>query len=215
MRIPMFPGGKTGLLACAISQVLLPILLLVNSMRLLEDATRINLDELISRRADMLHAMTAAYIDRPGFGPLQDILGKKLARTDDALTYVRIGNAAGNILIAAGLPEQETLHPPNVIDGGGEITPRLLDRPLIHVRHPLALPDGETGFLQFGISTGELAATRQALTRQGMTTALAATLIAFALLWVLGHKISSRLARMLVASQAMADGNLERRLPGA
>lgn len=207
------PTGARLLLAGTVSQVLLSILLLTNSMRLLENAARGNLENRIVQNAGLLRAMTTAHFGQPGFASLQNALGELLARAEDGLIYVRVGDAAGNILLSAGLPGQETPHLPDVIDGGGEIPPRLLDRPLLHVRRPLPLPRAGTGFLQFGISNAGLSAARQSVIRQGIPLALALILAAFALSLVICRRLRDRLPRMLADSEAMAGGKFERRLP--
>lgn len=209
------PTGTRLLLASTVSQVLLLVLLLGNSMRLLENAARHNLENLIVQNAGLLHAMTAPHFDRPGFGSLQNALGELLARAEDGLIYVRVGDAAGNILLSAGLPGQETLHPPDVTTttSGGEIAPHLLDRPLIHVRRPLPLPRAETGFLQFGISNAGLSATRRSVIREGVPLALTLILATFALFLAIGRKPYDRLSRILAGCEAMAGGKPESHLP--
>jgi diguanylate cyclase (GGDEF)-like protein len=201
------------LLTGAVPQIVLSILLLANSIRLLENTARAHLENLIDRNAGMLHAMASAYIDRPGFGPLQDKLGKLLAQAGDGLAYVRLADDAGNILLSAGLPEQKTLHPPDVTDSGDAKIDALLSQPLVHVRRPLPLPRDQTGFLQFGISNTGLPETQQTILWQGALIALPFVPIAFALSSLMGRAPARRLKRILTGSKAIAKGRLNLRLP--
>jgi diguanylate cyclase (GGDEF)-like protein/PAS domain S-box-containing protein len=202
------------LLTSTVPPIILAILLLANSMRLLENTARAHLENLIARNANMLHALASASIDPPGFDTLQGTLAEVLAQARDGLAYVRLADNTGKILLSAGLPEQETLHPPDLTANGGTPIAALLDRPLVHVRRPLPLSRGRTGFLQFGISNTRLPATWHAILWQGALIALPFIFLTFALSSFLGHAPARRLKRILTGSRAIAQGRLDLRLPG-
>ncbi|MDR1854260.1 MAG: EAL domain-containing protein [Azoarcus sp.] len=202
------------LLASTVVQVVLLVLLLANSVRLVEDATRANLDDLVAQNADMLNAMANAYFEQPDFGPLQDTLRELLDHAVDGLIYVRFGDEEGNILLSAGLPELDRLPPPDMTPGNnGSHIDDLLDRPLIHARRPMLLPHNKVGFLQFGVSNEQLSQARQSILKQGTVIAFFEIFITFALLSAIAWMLTSRLTRMVAGSQALAAGKLDHRLP--
>ncbi|MDR1064267.1 MAG: EAL domain-containing protein [Azoarcus sp.] len=218
MHIPiLFRDAQNGtkvLLASAVPQIVLTVLLLANSIRLLESTARAHLENLIALNASMLHAMASAYIDQPGFGPLQDALGELLAQAEDGLAYVRFADDAGNILLSAGVPEHATLNPFDAADSGdGKIAVLPDGRPLVHVRRPLPLPHDQTGSLQFGISNTGPPASWQSVIWQGVLIALPFIPIAFALSSRITRAPARRLKRILAGSKAIADGRLNLRLP--
>ena len=204
------------LLASTVVQVVLLLLLLANSVRLMDDATRANLDDMIAQNATLLNAMAVAYIDQPNFNPLQDTLGELLMQAEDGLIYVRFGDEAGNILLHAGLPEMRELLPPDVDSSSGNLdikTSALLDHQLIHVRRPLLLPHNRVGFLQFGVSNKQLLEARRSILRQGGLIAIIEILATIALLSAIAYLLTSRLTSMVAGSQALAEGKLDHRLP--
>ena len=207
------------LLASTVVQIVLLILLVTNSVRLMENATRANLDDLIAQNADMLHTMAIAYVDQPDFGPLQDTLGELLAHAEGGLIYVRFGDADGTVLLSAGAPELEPVPQPDVSLGDSDgdsdnnnIVASLLDHSLIHVRRPLLLPHNRIGFLQFGVSNAQLAVARQSIIRQSTVIALTEIVITFILLSAIGYLLTNRLTRLVAGSQALANGKLDHRL---
>ncbi|MDR1423020.1 MAG: EAL domain-containing protein [Azoarcus sp.] len=204
------------LLASTTVQVVLLVLLLANSVRLMDDATRANLDDMIAQNATLLNAMAVAYIDQPNFDPLQDTLGELLTQAEDGLIYVRFGDAAGNILLHSGLPEMRDLPPPDVDSTSGNLDTTiavLLDRQLVHVRRPLLLPHNQVGFLQFGVSNKQLLEARRSVLKQGGMIAIVEILATIVLLSAIAYVLTSRLTRMVAGSQALAEGELDHRLP--
>ena len=211
------------LLASTVVQIILLILLVTNSVRLMENATRANLDDLIAQNADMLHTMAIAYVDQPDFGPLQDTLGELLAHAEGGLIYVRFGyipdkNHEPSVLLSAGAPELRVVPTPDVeldsrLNNGNTIVANLLDHALIHVRRPLLLPHNRVGFLQFGVSNAQLATARHAIIRQSALIALTEILITFILLSAIGYLLTNRFTRLVAGSQALASGKLDHRLP--
>ena len=204
---------KIKILIVTVVQTVLLVLLVSNTIWLMNDAARTNLENLISQNAYLLNAMAVPYINQSDLDPLADTLGEFLGHvTDtDGVTYVRFGDSTGNILLSAGMPKMTTLPPPD-IDAGNWKTNNLFDNPMIHVRHPLLLPSNEAGFLQFGISNKNLAMTRQSVLSQSMFIAIAGILVTFILLSIVGYILTKRLTQMVEVSQALAEGKFDRRL---
>jgi diguanylate cyclase (GGDEF)-like protein/PAS domain S-box-containing protein len=199
-------------LASTAVQVVLLSLLLINSVRLMDQAAHANLDTLISQNASMLHAMATAYSGQANFGPLQDTLGELLAdNAEGGLVYVRIADENGKILLRAGLPQMDTLPDPSLGFGNREAV-NLLSSPVIHVRHHLLLTHNKVGLLQFGVSASVLIAARQAIITQGSLIALAEVLTTVILLSSIAYLLTTRLAQLVDSSQALADGKLDHRL---
>jgi diguanylate cyclase (GGDEF)-like protein/PAS domain S-box-containing protein len=210
------------LVASTVVQVVLLILLITNSMRLMDDAAHANLKTLSSQNASILHATATAYLDhgssagagadyRENFGVLQDVLSELLTDAENGLVYVRIIDADGAVLLNAGLPELTTLPPPDDLDH--DKIADLLGKPFINVRHDLLLEHNEVGLLQFGVSSAILSQARQAIISQGGVIALSEIAITFILLSGIGYMLTSRLTRLLNGSQALTDGHLDHRLP--
>jgi diguanylate cyclase (GGDEF)-like protein/PAS domain S-box-containing protein len=200
------------LLASTAVQVVLLSFLLVNSVRLMDQAAHANLDTLISQNASMLHAMATAYSGQANFGPLQDTLSELLDdNAEDGLVYVRIADEDGKILLSAGRPQMDTLPSPSVGFGNHDAVD-LLSSPIIHIRHHLLLPHNKVGLLQFGVSASVLISVRQDITTQGTLIALAEVLATVILLSIIAWLLTTRLARLVDGSQALADGKLDHRL---
>jgi diguanylate cyclase (GGDEF)-like protein/PAS domain S-box-containing protein len=214
MRIP-FRNSSIRLkllLASTVAQVVLLSLLLANSVRLMDKAVNASIETLIMQNASMLHAMATAYGEQPDFGPLQDTLGELLvADFDGGLVYVRIANEAGEVLLRAGLPQMDVLPEPSV-GFGSTVTSDLFSSPVIHVRHPLLLTHNEVGLLQFGVSAVALVNARQAIMAQGGLIALSEIAVTVVLLSLVAYLLTTRLAKLVAGSQALADGKLGHRL---
>ncbi|GHT82680.1 hypothetical protein FACS1894116_08530 [Betaproteobacteria bacterium] len=193
-------------------QVVLLSLLLINSVRLMDQAAHANLDTLISQNASMLHAMATAYSGQANFDPLQDTLGELLDDSaEGGLVYVRIADEEGKLLLRAGLPQMEGLPEPSLGFGNHDAVD-LLSSPVIHVRHHLLLAHNKVGLLQFGVSASVLIAARQAIIAQSSLIALAEVLATVILLSIIAYLLTTRLAQLVDGSQALADGKLDHRL---
>ncbi|MDR2208611.1 MAG: EAL domain-containing protein [Azoarcus sp.] len=200
------------LLISMIVQVVLLSLLIVNSIRLVDDAARANLENSISHSANLLSAMAVPFINQSDFTPLQGTLGVFLSGAEnDGVVYVRLGDSAGNILLNAGAPEMTTLPPPDVSANNKEIG-NLFDQPVVHVRLPLLLSRNEPGFLQFGISNASLSAARKTILTQSTLIAMAAILATFILFSIFGRLLTRRLMRMETAIQALSKGRFDCRI---
>jgi diguanylate cyclase (GGDEF)-like protein/PAS domain S-box-containing protein len=204
------------LLASTIVQVVLLSLLLLNSVRLMSDATSATLDTLVSQNATMLNAMATAYGELGRYDVLQDILGELLADAGEGLVYVRIGAPDARVLVSAGLPDMQAL--PELAStplahAQLERTTMAGGEPLIHVRTPQLLDGNEVGFLQFGVSVSVLAAARGAILRQGAAIAVAEIALTVLLLSLIGYLLTRNLRRLLDGSRAIAEGRLEHRIP--
>lgn len=203
------------LLASTLVQVVLLSVLLLNSVRLMSEATSATLDTLVSQNATMLHAMATAYGEQGRYDVLQDILGELLADADEGLVYVRIGAPDARILVSAGLPDMQTL--PELASAPLayarlERTTMAGGQPLIHVRAPQLLDGNEVGFLQFGVSVSVLAAAREAILRQGAAIAVAEIALTVLLLSLIGYLLTRNLRRLLDGSRAIAEGRLDHRI---
>jgi len=213
VRLPFRPSSIRVrlLLASTAVQVVLLTLLVVNSVRLMNEAASASLDTLVEQNASMLHAMATAFGEQERYPALQDLLGELLVDANGGLAYVRIGDSQGRMLLSAGRPELDPL------PQGSTALPADIDRVLgerfIHIRRPLLLPGNEVGFLQFGVSVSILAAARKAIVEQGALIASAELLLTFLLISSLGYLLSGKVRRLLNGSRAIADGHFEHRLP--
>ena len=198
------------LAASTIVQVLLLSLLLFNSVRLMNDATRASVDTMISQNAAMLHAMATAYGEHDQFMVLEDVLEELLADASEGLIYVRIGNDSATPLLTAGRADSAALAS---LPTGSASFDAISQGDLVHVRRPLLLPRNEVGFLQFGVSVSVLTIARGAILTQGMMIAAAEILLTVLLLSLIGMLLTRNLGRLLDGSRAIAEGRLEHRIP--
>ena len=216
------------LLASTIVQVILLVVLIANSVSLMDQATRAHLGDLIRQNADRLLAMVVAHGEPPDYDSLQDTLnellpedaaagasgsGKPATASRDGLNYVRIVNASGEVLLSAGEPGMTALPVPD-IELGSEDPPleNVFNRHIVHVRTPLLLSRNQVGFLQFGISTVKLSSLRKDLVGDSWLIAAFELLATFVLLSAVSYALTTRLKHMVTASQALAEGKLDRRL---
>ncbi|MDR0564052.1 MAG: EAL domain-containing protein [Azoarcus sp.] len=203
-------------LAVMVVQIILLVLLISNNVRLLNSATVTNLDDLISQNANILRAMSTAYVDHPNLGFLQEALDELLNDADTGLVYVRFAENDGTVLLSSGYPQMTALPSPDMdVDKTppDDMARSLLDRPLIHVvRHSLRFPQNKEGFLQFGISNKKLNAARQSILTQSTLIASFEILITFILLSAICYLLTRRLTHLLDASQSLAKGQLDQRV---
>lgn len=198
------------LAASTLVQVLLLSMLLINSMRLMNGATTASIATMVDQNAAMLHAMATAYGERDQFPALQDLLHELLVDAHEGLIYVRIGQSEHKVLLDAGNTASARLNELPI--GIGSFGP-IRRGSLVHVRKPLLLERNEVGFLQFGVSVSVLESARRAILTQGGIIALMEILLTLMLLSLIGYLLTRNLGRLMVGSQAIAEGRLEHRIP--
>ncbi|WP_153161222.1 EAL domain-containing protein [Zoogloea sp. 1C4] len=199
------------LLASTVVQVVMLTLLLTNSGRLMNEATTASLNTLIAQNAAILNVVTATFVPQGRYNDLQDALGELLNETNEGLIYVRIVDATGKTRVRAGLPDMQTLPPPD--DASALGVDAGVAHNLIHVRRPVLLERNQVGFVQFGVSVAALTLAKRQILSQGIAIASAEVLLTLLLLGAVGYLMTRNLGRLLRGSQAIAAGQLSHRLP--
>ncbi len=193
-------------LAGLLVEALMLGLLVFSNLHLTEDVlidkARLRVDSAIP----LLNAALASPLMYRDYGALHEILDE--ARGHDAFVYLALLDKTGRRLAAAGISATQAL-PALDRDIGGE------NDQVFDTEATIRLAGAEYGRLRFGISTAFLAQARQRAVRQGILVGLAATLLTFMTLSLIGYLLTRRLKRLTDASHALADGDFDTPMPSA
>jgi diguanylate cyclase (GGDEF)-like protein/PAS domain S-box-containing protein len=206
-----FPGMRTPLwlkltLAGLLVEALMLSLLVISNVRLTEEEL-INKTRLrVSSAIPLLNAALATPLMQSDYGTLREILEE--ARGNNAYAYLVLLDKEGRRIAAAGLDANTplpTLDP--LVDIG--------DDPIFDTETPIRLAGTEYGRLRFGINTEFLAHARVRSVRQGIYVGLAAVVMTFLTLALIGWWLTRRLQQLTAASHALADQNFDALLPAS
>ena len=191
----------------AIFQVVVLVALIGNTLRILNNAVVQSTQASITQTSQILNLAVTPYAASNNFEQLTDFFQELLVGNQDGLVYVVIENGHHQRLVSAGkVPPQPT--PPADSNLAGAIA-----NEVVHVRQPLLLANNQVGFLQFGLSSSLIRSTReQVISHSAIIAGVSLTLIMVALYWF-AYWISRRLERVVAASQSMAAGHYQERLP--
>jgi diguanylate cyclase (GGDEF)-like protein/PAS domain S-box-containing protein len=193
-------------LAGLLVEALMLGLLVTSNVRLIE-AELINKTQLrINSAIPLLNAALATPLMQRDYGALHDILEE--ARGNDAYDYLVLLDKEGRRIAAAGLGANSALPALNQSIGIGD--DRVFDTEI-----PIRLAGAEYGRLRFGIATGYLAEARNRAIRQGIYVGLAAVVLTFLTLALIGYWLTRRLQQLTDASHALADQDFDALLPAA
>ena len=198
------------LLATTMVQVLLLSLMLVNSARLMDAATSLDVDARVNRIAAMLNIVVTAYGEAEQFPALQDIFTELLRDSGDGLKYVLIGRQDGSIILHAGSDDVARLM--TLAPSEHTFTPRH-EGDVAHMRKSLLLPGYEVGFLQFGLSNAHGNSVRAQVLNHSAWIAAALVLATLLLLSLLAFWLTRNLRELMKGSEAFAAGSLDHRIP--
>lgn len=197
------------LLATTLTQVLLLSLMLVNSARLMDAATTLDVDARMNRMAAMLNIVVTAYGEAEQFPVLQDIFTELLQDSGDGLKYVVIGRQDGTILLHTGDDDLARLM---ALTSPDHASTPLHDGDMVHMRKSLLLPGYEVGFLQFGLSNAHGNQVRAQVLNYSAWIAVALVLATLLLLSLLAFWLTRNLRELMDGSEAFAAGQLDHRI---
>ncbi|MBI5331745.1 MAG: EAL domain-containing protein [Betaproteobacteria bacterium] len=171
---------------------------------------RLTHDELLSKTRlrmesakPLLNAALSSPLMQRDYGALHDVI----AEAGSAYRYLALFDTEGRRVAAVGLPENAPL-------------PQLdqdfaADDPVFDAAIPIQLGGVRYGMLRFGIDTGFLAEARDRAVRQGLYAGLAAVLLTFLTLALIGYLLTRRLHQLTEASRVLAAGDFDTPMPAS
>lgn len=181
--------------------------LVASNIRLTEDEL-INKTKLrVSSAIPLLNAALATPLMQRDYATLNEILTE--ARQDNSYAYLVLIDRDGHRVASAGLDAATALP---ALD-----TNLRVDAPdqVYDTRIALNLSGREYGSLHFGVATGFLTEARARVVRQGIYVGLAAVVLTFFTLSLLGYWLTRRLKQLTRASRALADQDFDSLLPAS
>ena len=203
------------LMQSGLVQALVVCLLIWNSLRLLDDAVEQNAYRVAREYAVTLNLTLSPYASEGRLPELHGYLSEMLADPRDSFArYIFITDADGKpILVAGSAPNPKTpLFPTSATGVVGGLETRLYGG-LLHARAPLLLRDNQVGWLNFGISTEDLALARNDVLTQSSLIAAAGFLLGLLLLYIFSLGVGRRLRALTGQSQRLAKGEFDQLLP--
>lgn len=195
------------LLASTVVEALMLSYLLLNSMRLIDQAMLASTDAALMQTAPMLDVATAPYLAQGDYATLQDNLNEIVGKVDQGLSYIVVYDVDGRAVARAGVDDPNTLPPPS------KDLRVALSGALLHIARPLSLAGQRVGSLRFGLSTRIIAMAKSSVLQQSGMIALAEIVLTFLLLSVLGFWLTRNLLTFVESSRAVADGRYDLRVP--
>jgi diguanylate cyclase (GGDEF)-like protein/PAS domain S-box-containing protein len=193
-------------LAGLLVEALMLSLLVFSNVRLIEEEL-INKTQLrVSSAIPLLNAALATPLMQRDYGTLHDVLEE--ARSKDAYVYLVLLDKDGRRIAASGLGASTPLPTLNPRIGIGSDA-------VFDTETTIRLAGAEYGRLRFGINTDFLAHARERSVRQGIYVGLAAVVMTFLTLALIGYWLTRRLQQLTNASHALADQNFDALLPAS
>lgn len=195
------------LLASTVVEVVLLSLLLLNSMRLINEALEASVASALEQTVPMLNAIVAPDLMQGDYAAMQDSLSEIVGARSKGVVYVLVLDQRRQIAARAGNIDPAALPPPL------QDLRKALDQPVLHMQRPVTLAGQQMGVLRFGLSTEIIASARGKLLQQGLLIASVEVVITFLLLSVLGFWLTKSLSRLIAGSQAIAAGRYDQPVP--
>lgn len=207
-RIPMPRSLRTRLLlACTLVEIVLLSLLLLNSVRLINEALRASIESALQQTVPMLNAIIAPNLVAGDYAAMQDSLNEVVGANAKGVVYVVVQDRQARIAARAGISDVKDLPPPVVDIRSG------LDQPVLHLQQPVSFGGQELGSLRFGLSTEIIAGARSALIQQGVMIASTEVVLTFLLLSLLGYWLTKSFSQLISGSKAIAAGHYDQPVP--
>jgi len=193
-------------LAGLLVEALMLSLLVISNVRLTEEELISKTQLRINSAIPLLNAALATPLMQRDYGALHEILAE--ARGNKAYVYLALLDMEGRRLAASGITPAQTL-PALDRSLGAE------DDLIFDTETAIRLAGAEYGRLRFGIATEFLSQARDRAVRQGIYVGLAAVVMTFLTLALIGYWLTRRLQQLTHASHALADQNFDALLPAS
>lgn len=194
------------LLAAVILQLVLLGALIGNSLRLIDRAMEGETRGIAGQLAPILDAALAPMLIEDDYGTLRDTLLVMVDHNQNGIVYILVKDATGRVIGYAG--KVNPLAPP-AVRPGSKFTWKA---GVLDVTQTLRLSGMAVGGIQYGIRTTAVAATREAILRQGAFIALFGAGWTIILLGLLAFFLTRRLNRMFSGVREIVAGNYGIRL---
>lgn len=195
------------LLASTLVEIVLLSLLLLNSVRLINDALRASIEAALAQTVPMLNAIIAPNLVQGDYATLQDSLNEVVGTHSQGVVYVMVLDDRRRVAAQAGVADRAALPPP-VVDIG-----KALDQPVLHLQRPISFAGQTLGSLRFGLSTEIITSARSSLVQQGIVIASLEVFLTFLLLSLLGFWLTKNLSNLIAGSRAIAEGRYDQPVP--
>jgi signal transduction histidine kinase len=197
------------MLASTMVEALMLGLLLLNTVRLIDQAMLASTEAALRQTVPMLNVSTAPYVMQGDYATLQDNLNEMLGSVDQGVVYIIVRDMSGRIVAKAGSVDPQTLPPPSTD------LKDALSGAVLHIERPLSLAGQQVGTLRFGLSTRIIALAKINLIEQSGFIAISEIIVSFALLSLLGYWLTRNLWQFVESSRAIADGRYDLKLPAS
>jgi len=195
------------LLASALVQVMMLALLVGDSASVIEDKlnerTRVHLEE----QKALLNAALAAPLAAGDYRAARAVLEQ--VRRDHGIAYLVLFDREGGIAGASGWGKDAPL-PPVAAALSGELVKR---EGVFHTELDIRNGGEQVGKLRFGLSTAFMQTARSELVRENLAIGAIALLLSIVSMTALSYWLTRNLTQLTKASESLAAGDLNLRLP--
>lgn len=192
-------------LTSVLVEVVMLTLLVTNGVRLVDDSLTAQALEKNEEFKPLFSAALVGPLAQRDYATLQEILGE--LRNDQGVPYLILFDNYGRLVASSGWERGKALPLPQAaseFNSDGEV---------FHARMPIELGGTVYGELRYGLSTRFLAQAKQRLLDQNLAIAALAILLSLLLLALLGFWLTRHLSLLTEASQQVAAGRYDVRLP--
>jgi signal transduction histidine kinase/CheY-like chemotaxis protein len=203
LKLPAFAGSlRLRLLIASLAiEILLVVLLLGNSLRLIDQ----QLSEQTERHQSAIQRAYKVAISIPladrDYASLHDILENWQAPGE--IEYLVLSDLQGKRLANIAWPDNKPLPAPG----------KAADAPLLHSNFPIEVYGQHYGYLHYGLSLKFLETARHELLIQGILIALLGVFLTGLVLFAIGYWLTRHLATLASASTRIAAGDYQVALP--
>lgn len=193
-------------LACVGVQLVAAAVLVSFSMRQLQDTLLAQARFETRQVLDLMEQAIAAPLAQRDYATLQQTLD--LVRHDNAIRYLMLHDHRDRVIAASGWDPRQPLPPRD----GTTIDLERADTTL-HLGEPVVLASQALGRVDIGLSTERLRAARHEFLQRSLAVGMMALMVSALLLWALAHAITRQLSHLAQASQRVAAGDLDAKVP--
>ncbi|PRC93370.1 sensor histidine kinase [Solimicrobium silvestre] len=183
------------------------------SYRTLESTVLKNILTTVSQSSQLINAAVASaangHENKNGLHTLQTFFSEMLTPNGNSgIVYIAVLRADGTVIMNTSAT-QVSLPAPDLPENYAAAA----KRGMLHVRDNVLLENNEVGFLQYGLATGDLMEAMAQSQRNSLILTTIVILLSFVALSLFGLKITRQLSALKHATQEIADGHYELKMP--
>jgi two-component system sensor histidine kinase/response regulator len=190
------------LITSLVIEILVIVLLLGNSLRLIDERLSSQKDKYQSKLEMAYQVAIATPLANRDYASLHEMLDGW--RSSEDIEYLVLVDSTGKRIVSIGWPEQQALPPPGK---------DLRGLPLLHSSFPIDVYGQQYGHLHYGLSLQFLEAARRDLLIQGAGIAVVGVLLTALILFGIGYWLTRHLTALASASTRIAAGDYRIELP--